>query len=124
GVGRWRGGAGMGMRVLLGRADVPPARHGWLSLLVGVALVEAVRRVSEVDAYLKWPNDLLLPGDRKCGGILAESAGGAVVVGIGLKTSLRGDELPRPGGPSPDPGGPASYDPHPLPRPRLRPRSA
>jgi BirA family biotin operon repressor/biotin-[acetyl-CoA-carboxylase] ligase len=69
-----------------------------------VALAEAVRRVSEVDAFLKWPNDLLVRAggeDRKCAGILAETVAvpgsdeSAVVLGIGLNTSLRDGELPR-----------------------------
>ncbi|MEO3743833.1 biotin--[acetyl-CoA-carboxylase] ligase [Plantactinospora sp. B5E13] len=42
---------------------VPPARYGWLPLLAGVALVEAVDRLAELDSALKWPNDLLVwPG--------------------------------------------------------------
>ncbi|HWG99180.1 MAG TPA: biotin--[acetyl-CoA-carboxylase] ligase [Pilimelia sp.] len=39
---------------------VPAARWGWLPLLAGVALVEAVRARCGVDAVLKWPNDLLV----------------------------------------------------------------
>ena len=112
--------AGIAASVLLRPADVPPARHGWLPLLAGVALVEAVRRVSEVDAYLKWPNDLLLPGDRKCGGILAEAVGGAVVLGIGLNTSLRESELPRPDATSLALAGATSFDRGPLLRQLLR----
>src|SRR4051812_37252672 len=67
-----------------------PGAFGWLPLLAGVALLEAVQRVAEVDATLKWPNDLLVTssngggGEGKCAGILAEVAGDAVVVGIGL----------------------------------------
>lgn len=91
--------AGIAVSVLLRPSGVPVARYGWLPLLAGVALAETVRRVSEVDAYLKWPNDLLVDG-RKVAGILAESVPGtdepAVVLGIGLNTSLRVDELPRP----------------------------
>ncbi len=71
-----------------------PKEFGWLPLLAGVALAEAVSRVAGVDAALKWPNDLLV-GDRKCAGILAEVAGDAIVVGIGLNVSTRAEELPE-----------------------------
>ncbi|MBB2946048.1 BirA family biotin operon repressor/biotin-[acetyl-CoA-carboxylase] ligase [Actinoplanes lutulentus] len=71
----------------------PPSAYGWLPLLAGVALREAVTRVAGVEAALKWPNDLLV-GDRKCAGILAEVAGDAIVIGIGLNVSTREDELP------------------------------
>jgi BirA family biotin operon repressor/biotin-[acetyl-CoA-carboxylase] ligase len=75
-------------------AVLPPA-YAWLPLLAGVALLETVRRVAELDdATLKWPNDLLA-GDRKCAGILAEVTGDAVVVGIGLNVSTRAEELPE-----------------------------
>ncbi|MFI5906628.1 biotin--[acetyl-CoA-carboxylase] ligase [Dactylosporangium sp. NPDC051541] len=105
--------AGLAVSVLL-RPSVPPARLGWLPLLAGVALAESVRRVARIDAYLKWPNDLLLQGDRKTAGILAEAADGAVVVGIGLNTTLREDELPRPDATSLALGGAASTDRAPL----------
>ncbi|TYB91960.1 biotin--[acetyl-CoA-carboxylase] ligase [Micromonospora sp. WP24] len=79
----------------------PPSAYGWLPLLAGVALVEAVARLGELDATLKWPNDLLIDG-AKCAGLLAEAVPGvagdqppAVVVGIGLNVTLRADELPE-----------------------------
>ncbi|WP_433537021.1 biotin--[acetyl-CoA-carboxylase] ligase [Micromonospora sp. CA-249363] len=83
-----------------GWAAVPPTGYGWLPLLAGVALVEAVARLAELDAALKWPNDLLI-GDAKCAGVLAEAVPGrspaqppAIVLGIGLNVTLRADELP------------------------------
>jgi BirA family biotin operon repressor/biotin-[acetyl-CoA-carboxylase] ligase len=113
--------AGIAVSVLLRPAGVPTMRLGWLPLLAGVALAETVRRVSEVDAYLKWPNDLLVPGDRKCAGILAETvSGGAVVLGIGLNTSLRQDELPRADAISLVLAGASSVDRDPLLRHLLR----
>jgi BirA family biotin operon repressor/biotin-[acetyl-CoA-carboxylase] ligase len=87
---------------LLVRPDtVSPARRGWLPLLAGVSVASAVRAAASVDARLKWPNDVLA-GPAKLGGILAEAAGDAVVVGIGLNVSTEPGELPPPG---PTPGG-------------------
>ena len=69
--------------VLLRPATVPQATWSWVPLLAGVAVVSAVHSVTAVSAALKWPNDVLV-GDGKLGGILAERAGEAIVVGIGL----------------------------------------
>jgi BirA family biotin operon repressor/biotin-[acetyl-CoA-carboxylase] ligase len=82
-----------------GWPPAPPTGYGWLPLLAGVALVGAVVRIAELDAALKWPNDLLID-DAKCAGILAEvvpaTDGGApaIVLGLGLNVTLRVDELP------------------------------
>jgi BirA family biotin operon repressor/biotin-[acetyl-CoA-carboxylase] ligase len=75
--------AGLTFSVLLRPGGVPAALLGWLPLLAGVATAAAVRRVTAVDAALKWPNDVLA-GGAKLGGILAERTGTAVVVGIGI----------------------------------------
>jgi BirA family transcriptional regulator, biotin operon repressor / biotin---[acetyl-CoA-carboxylase] ligase len=88
--------AGLTVSVLL-RPDVPAARRGWLPLLTGVALAEAVAEVPGVRASLKWPNDLLAADGAKLAGILAEVASGAVVVGVGLNVSTRAGELPEGG---------------------------
>jgi BirA family transcriptional regulator, biotin operon repressor / biotin---[acetyl-CoA-carboxylase] ligase len=86
--------AGLTLSLLL-RPDVPAARRGWLPLLTGVALAESVRGVTGVQVSLKWPNDLLAGDGRKLAGILAESSGGAVVVGVGLNVSTTAAELPE-----------------------------
>ena len=56
-----------------------------------VAMGQAIAATTGVFADLKWPNDLLV-GDRKLAGILAEAAGDAVVVGIGV--NLDWPEIP------------------------------
>ncbi len=88
--------AGLTVSVLL-RPDVPAARKGWLPLLTGVALAEAVGESTGVLASVKWPNDLLARDGRKLAGILAESSGPAVVVGTGLNVSTTAAELPDTG---------------------------
>lgn len=95
--------AALTFSVLL-KPAVPPARRGWLPLLAGVAVATAVTQVTGVRTALKWPNDLLT-ADAKLAGILAEAAGDAVVVGIGLNVSTEPAELShlvaptRPGAP-------------------------
>jgi BirA family biotin operon repressor/biotin-[acetyl-CoA-carboxylase] ligase len=87
-------GGGLWFTLLLRPDEVPVARFGWLPLLAGVALAEAVTEKTKVDAGLKWPNDLLVD-ERKCAGILAEATGtGGVALGIGLNTNLDADQLP------------------------------
>ena len=111
--------SGIAVSVLLRPDGLVPAKYGWLPLLAGVALVEAVRRVADVDAVLKWPNDLLV-GGRKCGGVLVEVHDGAAVVGIGVNTSLTAAELPVPTATSLTLAGAAAADRDPLLRALLR----
>ena len=92
-------GAALTYSVLLRPARVPPARRGWLPLLTGVAVASALRSSAGVGASLKWPNDVLAAagaqeGAGKLAGILAEQAGDAIVVGVGLNVSAGQDELP------------------------------
>ena len=86
--------------LLLPRADVPPARWGWLPLATGLAAAAAARRVAGTEVALKWPNDVLAPDGRKLGGILLERVerpgAAAAVIGVGLNVSQAEDELPVP----------------------------
>lgn len=89
----------LSVSVLLRMPGLEISSLGWLPLLTGVAVVNALRSVAEVDASLKWPNDVLV-GGRKVAGILAEVSQTvpvpSVVVGVGLNVSLTEDELPVP----------------------------
>lgn len=90
--------AGLTFSILLRPDGVEQPAWGWLPLLVGVALAEAVEECCGVSARLKWPNDLLVGSPpRKAAGILAQATADAVVVGIGLNVLTRLAELP-PGG--------------------------
>jgi len=76
---------------------VPPAAWGWLPLLTGVALVDAIRETTGIEAGVKWPNDVLV-GTGKLAGILAEVASpdSVIVVGLGLNVTLTPEEAPDP----------------------------
>lgn len=76
--------------------DVPSAAWGWLSLVTGLAVVDAVVAVTGVEAGLKWPNDVLAGGG-KLAGILAEVARPFVVIGVGLNVTQAPEEVDGPG---------------------------
>jgi BirA family biotin operon repressor/biotin-[acetyl-CoA-carboxylase] ligase len=89
--------AALTLSALLRPRDVPASHWPWLPLLTGVAVADSLRRTAEVDAQLKWPNDVLVR-ERKVAGILVErvetAEGPAAVVGVGVNVSTRHDELP------------------------------
>lgn len=71
------------------RASDPAAQT--LSLVAGLALIEAVdAAVPAQPLMLKWPNDLLLSG-RKLAGILLERSGDRVVIGFGVNLASAPD---------------------------------
>lgn len=91
---QWEAPAGSSvMFSVLLRPSVPMTHWGWIPLLVGLGIHDALRDAG-ADVTLKWPNDVQLGPDRKkCGGILAQATTGAVVVGIGLN-AVTHDGLP------------------------------
>jgi len=80
-------GTGLYVSVLL-RPRLAPADALWLSLAAGLAVHDAVERVTSLKADLRWPNDLLF-GRRKFCGILSEMNAEVtrirhMVIGIGI----------------------------------------
>ncbi len=88
-------GAGLLWSVLLDPGPVPPERLGWVPLLMGLSVAEAVRAVTDVPVLLKWPNDLVVdgpdraggPGPRKLAGILVERVVGTPTAGVGTSAA-------------------------------------
>lgn len=86
-------GAALTFSVLLRPVMVPAAARSWLPLLTGVAVAAGIREQTGLDVSLKWPNDVVATaGDGPAGlgklaGILAEMAGDAVVIGVGLNVA-------------------------------------
>jgi BirA family transcriptional regulator, biotin operon repressor / biotin---[acetyl-CoA-carboxylase] ligase len=91
--------SGIAMSILVRPDGIAPPRWTWLSLLAGLAVADGVRRVTNLPAVLKWPNDVLVAGRKVCG-ILSErvdtAQGPACVVGIGINVSLDNERLPVP----------------------------
>jgi BirA family biotin operon repressor/biotin-[acetyl-CoA-carboxylase] ligase len=80
-------GTGLYVSVLL-RPRMAPADVLWLSLAAGLAVHDAVKQISSLEADLRWPNDLLF-GNKKFCGILTELNAEVtrvrhLVIGIGI----------------------------------------
>lgn len=76
-----------------------PRSLNFLPAAVGLAASEAIQGVSGVRVSLKWPNDLVVRG-QKLGGILCEGGSSAgkiswTVVGIGINLNHRRADFPR-----------------------------
>lgn len=70
----WHSRAGDGLYVsILLRPQIALVDALWLSLATGLAVQSAIAAVTGLKPDIRWPNDLLL-NNRKCGGILVETA--------------------------------------------------
>ena len=81
---------GIWMSLIL-RPQVPPARIGLITLATGVAIAKSIRSLG-LDAKIKWPNDVLIHGD-KISGVLTEVNATFneidwIVVGIGIDSNI------------------------------------
>ncbi|MEZ5186650.1 MAG: biotin--[acetyl-CoA-carboxylase] ligase [Candidatus Nanopelagicales bacterium] len=63
---------------------------GWIPLLAGVAVADAIRDSGVPEVGLKWPNDVV-GGSGKLAGILVQRDGDAVIVGVGVNLRFAGD---------------------------------
>ncbi|WP_260260048.1 bifunctional biotin--[acetyl-CoA-carboxylase] ligase/biotin operon repressor BirA [Vibrio intestinalis] len=78
------------------RLDAGMAAAMGLSLVVGVAIVEALEKMGVEGIKLKWPNDLYFE-DRKLAGILVEMSGQAgaaanLVIGMGMNLMMQNNQ--------------------------------
>jgi BirA family transcriptional regulator, biotin operon repressor / biotin---[acetyl-CoA-carboxylase] ligase len=83
-------GAGIYCSFLL-RPPMSPADSLWLSLISAIAVQEAVREITGLQADIRWPNDLLLH-EKKFAGILTEMSSETTrvqhaVIGIGINVN-------------------------------------
>jgi len=72
---------------------------GWIPLMAGTAIAQAIEDHAEIGINLKWPNDILVD-ERKVGGILCESfkrssTETCVVIGFGINVNLPETAFPK-----------------------------
>lgn len=90
-------GSMLAMSVLVTPETVKTSELSTLPLVVGIAVVTALRATTGLELSLKWPNDLQYKG-KKLGGILTEVASldpvPQLVSGWGTNITLSADQLP------------------------------
>lgn len=84
-------GSSIAMTCIL-RPKFPPQRASMLTLLMGLSVAQACQRQYQLDAWIKWPNDIVVSGKKICG-ILTEMNAEAeeindVVIGVGINGNL------------------------------------
>ncbi len=100
---RWQAPPGTALLFsLLFQPGWPGHKVSWLSMVGGLAIVEAIFQLTTLKAYLKWPNDIVLKREgrwHKVGGILldGEFSDGELqnaILGIGINVNMSREELP------------------------------
>jgi BirA family biotin operon repressor/biotin-[acetyl-CoA-carboxylase] ligase len=71
---------------ILLRLQLPPAQLPVASLLLGLAVAEAIQKSTSLVCDLRWPNDVLI-NDKKVCGILTQLVGNCIVAGIGINVN-------------------------------------
>jgi BirA family biotin operon repressor/biotin-[acetyl-CoA-carboxylase] ligase len=84
---------------LIFRPNLAPTQAHRLTMICGLAILEAVEATTGLAVGLKWPNDIVT-GEAKLGGILAEievqgEALAFAVVGMGLNVNVDPADLPQ-----------------------------
>ncbi len=77
---------------LILRPDIMPDRASMLTLVAGLSAAQAIRGLTGLETWIKWPNDLVI-SDKKICGILTEMSLqmeciNYVVVGIGINVNM------------------------------------
>ncbi|WP_342414667.1 biotin--[acetyl-CoA-carboxylase] ligase [Paenibacillus sp. FSL R10-2782] len=91
-------GKGVWMSIVL-RPNQPLGFTPQLTLLTGVAVCRAIRRLTGVEVGIKWPNDLLVHGRKVCGILLESSTEDQrvryCIAGIGIDVNLNTEDYPE-----------------------------
>lgn len=78
---------------LLLRPDAEPENIARLTLIAGVAVCEAIRSLTGVNAGIKWPNDIVVNGKKLCGILTEMSAQSgrieSLICGIGINVNTK-----------------------------------
>ena len=89
-------GKGIWMTILL-KPEIEPEQASQITLIAAIAVLKGIKKTCDVDTMIKWPNDLVLNGQKICG-ILTELSAeidriNYLCVGIGINANLDKEDL-------------------------------
>lgn len=89
---------GIYLSVIL-RPEITPFEAPVMTLMAAVSLAQAIREDVDVQAFIKWPNDILI-NNKKAAGILTEMEAESdsvkfLILGIGINVTAKKSELPK-----------------------------
>ena len=96
---QWQSPAGVNLHAsIILRPSIPASSAPHIPLLAGVAAANALARACELDARIKWPNDIFING-RKVAGVLSEmEAEGSrirfIILGVGVNVNWGKEDIP------------------------------
>lgn len=81
------------------RPNIPPNRAPIITLLTGVVVAKTIRKTTELDASVKWPNDVRIH-DKKVCGILTEISTepeiiNYILLGLGINVNILKTDFPK-----------------------------
>jgi BirA family transcriptional regulator, biotin operon repressor / biotin---[acetyl-CoA-carboxylase] ligase len=90
-------GKGIYLSIIL-KPEMTPFQAPCITLMAAVSVVQAIREVSDAQACIKWPNDIIIK-EKKVAGILTEMEAESdeikfLVLGIGINVSARHSDIP------------------------------
>ncbi|NLC43740.1 MAG: biotin--[acetyl-CoA-carboxylase] ligase [Clostridiales bacterium] len=90
-------GLGLWMSLIL-RPSFPPRFAPRMTVLAGLAVVQAISRITGLEAFIKWPNDIIINSKKLCG-ILTEMQADPdlidyIVLGIGMNVNTQKEDFP------------------------------
>ena len=79
---------------LLLKPEIEPGNASMLTLVMGMAVRDALKQAAGLDAWIKWPNDIVCDGRKICG-ILTEMSAQVdyinhIVIGVGINVAQPG----------------------------------
>lgn len=89
---------GLWLSIIL-RPDIKPSEATKVTLMAGVAVTRTLRTAYNLDAKIKWPNDVLIKDKKVCGTLTEvrtlENEIDYLILGIGINANFGLEELPE-----------------------------